>query len=986
MTLSAPLVDQRNRASLLSEVHRRLAESIPGWTPDVSRRDAAAGLVQVFGRFAELVVERINAVPDQHRTMFLEQLGMTVLPPQPAGVPLTFTPVPGTTVAAVVPAGVQVASAPSPGESRPVVFETDRELVVSTARLDRLMVHVPEADRFTDLTPLLSAPATTPLPVFTGVAPMDHAFWVGDPNFFGRQELRELVLSFDLEEVATQAPPSVSWEIWDGREGMPLTPALDGTNAMTQSGDVVFRDLPAFSASTVEGQEGYWLRCRLLSPLAAAVHARSLTLERTLGGDGLRLSQASTGIRMLELDKDFLPFGERPRFGDTLYLRQPESFGVAHTRVTLQVKVTNPATGEGDVPLPRVNAMGNPKVDWEFWDGSVWQRLGVMVAAAATPDAGDGFSDTTRAFTASGEITFVVPEAMRPATVAGVTALWVRARLAANDYGEEAGYSMVVPKPGSQEYVYRPATVSAPVLNSVLASYSLHEAASRSARVLATHAWVTQDLSESLRVPGSGVLLFRRSADTEPALYFGFQPLPGLGLPTLPMMLYFVFDSSHQSATQATAQASQRITWQYWDGVRWQSFSVVDGTGAFSYSGGVSLLAPPGAKPSTLFGVERHWLRVPWHAGRADLTAPLRMVLLNTVSATQAVTSTNEILGSGTGMPAQRVKTARAPVLPGEQLEVCELTHSVTSGLQENWVPYQCMPDLRSSGAEDRHYTLDRITGEIVFGDGIHGKRTPAGSNNLRMAVYRAGGGTAGNRGPQRIVQMKTTVPYVRSVTNLIEAEGGADAETPEELLRRAPFQLRHRDRAVAAQDYEDLARMASPAVARARCVPNVDLVADPGAQQNAPGVVSVLIIPRSTEAEPQPDVSLLQEVREYLEARQSPTTTLVVVGPDYLVVDVALEVAITNPDRIVEIEFVLRNRITSFTHPLTGGFHGEGWEFGRQPLRSDLLALTSTTPGVDHVRTLDITTRRSREDLAKTSNFIICPGDLSVTFTLAEL
>ncbi|QEE29660.1 putative baseplate assembly protein [Terriglobus albidus] len=983
MMPAAPAVDPRSRADLIAEAHRRLAQDIPGWTADPSRRDAAAGLVQVFGRFAELVVERINRVSDQHRELFLEQLGVTVMPPQPARVPLTFSPVPGATIAAVVPAGVQVASAPSPGESKPVIFETDREVVVSTAQLDRLMVQVPETDRYTDLSSLLSDPAEQPVPIFTGNSPMEHAFWVGDTAFFGKQALRQLVLSFDLEEVFSATQPVVAWEIWNGSEALTLTPTSDGTNAMTQSGDVVFQDMPAFPETTVEGETAYWLRCRLLSPLAAAVHARSLTLERTLSGDGVRLVQASSGSRTLELDKDFFPFGDRPRFGDTLYLAQPELFGVAATQVKLQVHVTNPAVGEGDVPVPRVNAAGNARVAWEFWDGAVWQLLGMMTTSAATPDSGNGFSDSTRAFTASGEVTFVVPAELRASTVGGVTALWLRARLAANSYGEDAGYAVRESKPGVPEYVYQPATVSAPILHSVLGSYSLHQAASRSATVLVTHAWQTENVSESLRTPGSGVLLFRRSAEVEPALYCGFQSLPGLGLPTLPMTLYFVFDSSRQRAGQLAEGTSQRIAWQCWNGSAWQDFGVVDETAAFSYSGAVTLLAPAAAQASTLFGLRRHWLRVPWRAGGADLTAALRMVLLNTVSATQAVTSTHEILGSGNALPGQRVKTARSPVLPGERLEVRELSHSVSSGRAEHWVPYERVPDLRSSGPEDRHYTLDRITGEIVFGDGVHGRLTPSGSNNLRMAIYRTGGGTAGNRGRQRIVQMKTTIPYVRSVTNMVEASGGADAESPGGLLDRAPRQFRHRCRAVTVEDYADLALLASPAVARAHCVPGVDLAADAGARQGAPGVVSILIVPGSVDPRPHPDADLLHTVQTYLMERQSPTVSLVVVGPDYLAIDVAIEVAITRLDRIVETEFLLRSRVAAFSHPLTGGFDGQGWEFGRQPYRSDILALVSTAPDVDHVRTLDITPRELRAGAAQTSHFIICPGDITVTFTL---
>ena len=54
---------------------------------------------------------------------------------------------------------------------------------------------------------------------------------------------------------------------------------------------------------------------------------------------------------------------------------------------------------------------------------------------------------------------------------------------------------------------------------------------------------------------------------------------------------------------------------------------------------------------------------------------------------------------------------------------------------------------------------------------------------------------------------------------NLEPARGGVDAETLASLRQRGPRAIRHHDRAVTIEDYEDLAMLASPEVARAKCV-----------------------------------------------------------------------------------------------------------------------------------------------------------------------
>ena len=90
------------------------------------------------------------------RHLNLDMLGAALRPPEPARVPLAFSLVSGSTSDAVVPARTQVAAASTESQSAPVIFETERELVVIAASLDKIFVRQARIDSFADLSVLCS--------------------------------------------------------------------------------------------------------------------------------------------------------------------------------------------------------------------------------------------------------------------------------------------------------------------------------------------------------------------------------------------------------------------------------------------------------------------------------------------------------------------------------------------------------------------------------------------------------------------------------------------------------------------------------------------------------------------------------------------------------------------------------------------------------------------------------------------------------------
>ena len=62
------------------------------------------------------------------------------------------------------------------------------------------------------------------------------------------------------------------------------------------------------------------------------------------------------------------------------------------------------------------------------------------------------------------------------------------------------------------------------------------------------------------------------------------------------------------------------------------------------------------------------------------------------------------------------------------------------------------------------------------------------------------------------------------------------------------------------------------------------------------------------------------------------------------------MHVASTTIDNSDATLALVQDAIVRLLDPVTGGTDGRGWELGRRPRQSDLLACISALPGVDHV------------------------------------
>jgi hypothetical protein len=1136
VTLPAPPIDSRTSREFTEQLEQLLKKVYTAEWPEF-RADlgASRALIEIFGRFGELITKRLNQVPEKNLLAFLDMIGASLLPPQPARVPLTFSLVNGSIVDGLVPPGTQVAAVQAEGETAPVIFETESELVVTAAQLMALFVRQPEQYKYADYSFLVNSVSADGVPAFLGNQTLEHVFYLGHDMLFSYPRLQQLELDFQ----ATKPPASfqAQWEKWDGVQWTMIpaslnadgsSPTTDGSKYLTKDGHLFLKNVASIPRHTVAGFTQSWLRCRLLTVIAPAGQTPGATISNdqlpgltdismkatigTASKETLPIEAAFSNTIQVDATKLFLPFGEKPKTEDTLYLANKEAFSEQGAIVTLNINLSSPGVGT------------NLQLSWEFWDGQMWRVLD------------KDFSDTTNAFTQNGTdgkggiVRFTFPGQPVATNVNGVESFWIRVRLVYGNYGEESHYQLIDKKDPSKGYAYIdddpakgyivvPATFKPPAISSITVSYSLTK--QTPPQVLL--AYNDGPVYELRPFPfGSGTLPFKPfhgNTDDSPTLYLGFSLPPGQNTfpnrkisvyaalfefkqgenliplspghsrragksednpsstvthkfivtnPTLQTVDYLCeavagrwtpsvlkeisvapgesqdlivtitipneakagehdrgfltlklksalaieYNAVFETYVGEVVHSSEQLelVWQYWNGANWSELIVRDYSENLSISGLIEFLAPTDFSTSSEFGLSGYWLRVIWKSGEYVFDPRLRGLLLNTTLASQAVTIKDEILGSSDGSNNQVFKTTRAPILDGQQLYVREpeippddelekLEETEGDALQvitddtgrpkEIWVRWSQMPDFYGSGARDRHYVLDNLTGEVRFGDGQNGLIPPLGVGNIRMSLYRNGGGSSGNKPAGAITQLKTTVPYVDKVVNHLPATDGTDAETTTSLLDRAPRLLRHGQRAVTVEDYEDMAGLASPEVARAKCIPLVNIIedAESGSQKEIKGgMVSLIIVPRSTDAKPSPGSELIARVQDFIGERQSPTAELIIAGPKFIRIDVTADVAPVSLDGASQVKVAIVQALASYLHPLTGGMDGNGWDFGRYPHVSNLYALVESIEGVDHVRNLQFAPSQESDEVKKAGEyFLVYSGTHTVNLRFGE-
>ena len=250
MPLPEIQLDDRSFEDIVRDARRRIPTYTPEWT-DYNESDPGVTLLQLFAWLSEMILYRLNQVPDKNYLKFLDLVGIAPNPPQPAKAELTFSLTSkDLNTSVLIPKGTIVALA-SPVDGGPVEFETDDDLNAVGAALAAvqsfdggLFKLISDADHPAGGSFYPFGPRPQPqAALYLG---FDKVFPPGSIRFRVHVDTSGLIeegQGLAAGDTAQPAPPVVAyWEYWAGDKAKwrRLGVTSDLTGAFTRTGDVTF--------------------------------------------------------------------------------------------------------------------------------------------------------------------------------------------------------------------------------------------------------------------------------------------------------------------------------------------------------------------------------------------------------------------------------------------------------------------------------------------------------------------------------------------------------------------------------------------------------------------------------------------------------------------------------------------------------------------------------------------------------------------------
>jgi predicted phage baseplate assembly protein len=404
MTLPSPnLDDLRFQSDLVDEARKRIINYCPEWT-EYNVSDPGITLIELFAWMTELMVYRLNRVPEKNYIKFLEMLGLQRMPASSARTELTFwlsaaLPMqPASTQTVTVPQGFEIRSELS---EENVIFTTTEKLEITPP----LLAHVRREEEFNrNFFPRMG------LEIFLPFDPQQpkpgDTFYLG---FSPQNNINGHILQLAFTSEPTEAvgirredPPWV-WECLT-REGkwLELEPSRyenekDTTGGLNNEQGSLTLYLPLnFVPATVNGLEAFWLRCRIeqRNPMQG-MYSESPRVKKI---EAYSLGAAVPAMHSMRVEKEFLG-NSNGEAGQSFTLRNAPVLALVNGE-TLEVEETR--SGESVfVPWEQVEDFAkSTRFDRQYrldmasgaiqFGPSVRQPDGAVVQYGRIPESGRG--------------------------------------------------------------------------------------------------------------------------------------------------------------------------------------------------------------------------------------------------------------------------------------------------------------------------------------------------------------------------------------------------------------------------------------------------------------------------------------------------------------------------------------------------------------------------------------------------------------------
>lgn len=267
MALPAPNLDDRRFQDIVDEAKRLIPRYCPEWT-NHNVSDPGVALIELFAWMSEMVLFRLNQVPERFYVNFLNLVGIEPFPPSVARADVTFWLSAVLDHPVTVPAGTEVATSGAVDQEA-VVFTTVQDLVIAPPVLQSAVTARGSSDdlqHVTDVWEQLRFDGAGVACFESDPLTPGDAFYLGFADSLAGMALR-IALQASAEGIGVDPRnPPLAWEVWNGEAWITTIVHEDTTGGLNRDGTVLLLVPLEHEPLTLGGSRAYWLRVRLLAP------------------------------------------------------------------------------------------------------------------------------------------------------------------------------------------------------------------------------------------------------------------------------------------------------------------------------------------------------------------------------------------------------------------------------------------------------------------------------------------------------------------------------------------------------------------------------------------------------------------------------------------------------------------------------------------------------------------------------------------------
>lgn len=265
MALKIPNLDDRKFQDIVSEARTKIPLYCPKWT-DYNLSDPGVTLIELFAWMVDMLLYRLNKVPDKNYIKFMELMGIRLQAPLPATVKVTFRLSAPQPEPVTIPAGTEVATVRTETEDA-ITFSTSEDATILLPTMISTLTTYDDATYFDVMEEVKNPYRETA--IFQEIPQENNALYLGYDEDLSAHALA-LTIQSSIEGIGVDpSNPPWAWEYWDTEQERWLLLRLetDTTGGLNTSGQIILHIPETGGKRELDETNAFWIRCRATDPL-----------------------------------------------------------------------------------------------------------------------------------------------------------------------------------------------------------------------------------------------------------------------------------------------------------------------------------------------------------------------------------------------------------------------------------------------------------------------------------------------------------------------------------------------------------------------------------------------------------------------------------------------------------------------------------------------------------------------------------------------